>query len=66
MNIRISSLLRFPLLSILFSLPLVSCSLDENPRDQIAEEIAYSSAKQLYLNTVATLYKVLPFFELVG
>ena len=56
MNIRISSLLRFPLLSILFSLPLVSCSLDENPRDQIAEEIAYSSAKQLYLNTVATLY----------
>ena len=34
----------------------MSCSLDENPRDQIPEEKAYASATQLYLNTVATLY----------
>jgi len=35
---------------------LVSCSLDENPRDQIAEENAYTNADALYRNTVATLY----------
>ena len=56
MSTRISSLLHFSLLTVLFSLSLVSCSLDENPRDQIPEEKAYASATQLYLNTVATLY----------
>ena len=56
MSTRISSLLHFSLLTLLFSLSLVSCSLDENPRDQIPEEKAYASATQLYLNTVATLY----------
>ena len=56
MSSRISSLSRFSLLTIIFSLLLVSCTLDENPRDQILEEKAYSSATQLYLNTVATLY----------
>ncbi len=56
MSTRISSLLHFSLLTVLFSLSLVSCSLDEDPRDQIPEEKAYSSATQLYLNTVATLY----------
>jgi len=56
MSTRISSLLHFSLLTVLFSLPLVSCSLDENPHDQIPEEKAYASATQLYLNTVATLY----------
>ena len=35
---------------------LASCTLDENPRDQIAEEEAYTSATALYQNTVATLY----------
>ena len=35
---------------------LSSCSLDENPRDQIPEEEAYKTASSLYLNTVATLY----------
>ena len=35
---------------------LCSCSLDENPRDQIPEEEAYKTADALYLNTVATLY----------
>ncbi len=35
---------------------LSSCSLDEDPRDQIAEDEIYTSAKDLYMNTVATLY----------
>lgn len=39
---------------------LLCCScgdfLDENPKDQIPEEKAYSDASSLYLNTVATLY----------
>ncbi len=33
-----------------------SCSLDENPRDQIAEEEAFSSPDAIFRNTVATLY----------
>ena len=33
-----------------------SCSLDENPKDQIPEEEAYADAGALYRNTVATLY----------
>ena len=32
------------------------CSLDENPRDQIQEELAYNNADALYRNTIATLY----------
>ena len=35
---------------------LSSCSLDENPKDQIPEEEAYADAGALYRNTVATLY----------
>ena len=35
---------------------LTSCSLDENPRDQIAEEEAFSSPDAIFRNTVATLY----------
>jgi len=35
---------------------LLSCTLDEEPRDQIPEEKAYNTPKALYLNTVATLY----------
>ena len=35
---------------------LSSCSLDENPKDQISEEEAYADAGALYRNTVATLY----------
>ena len=49
MSTRISILL-------FFSLFLASCSLDEHPRDQIAEEEAYTTPKTLYMNTVATLY----------
>ena len=33
-----------------------SCALDESPRDQIAEEEAYTTADALFRNTVATLY----------
>ena len=39
-----------------FSIALTSCSLDEHPRDQIAEEEAFSNADALFRNTVATLY----------
>ena len=35
---------------------LSSCSLDENPKDQIPEEEAYADAGALFRNTVATLY----------
>ena len=56
MSTRLSSFIHFSLLTFFFSLPLASCSLDEDPHDQIPEEKAYSSATQLYLNTVATLY----------
>ena len=35
---------------------LISCSLEEDPRDQIPEEEAYTSATTLFQNTVATLY----------
>ena len=38
------------------SLLLLGCSLDEEPKDQIPEEEAYTTAQQLYQNTVATLY----------
>ena len=38
-----------------FSL-FTSCSLDEHPRDQIAEEEAFSNPDALFRNTVATLY----------
>ena len=42
----------FPLSTFL----LYSCDLDEHPRDQIAEEEAFSNADALFRNTVATLY----------
>jgi len=35
---------------------LQGCSLQEDPRDQIPVEEAYTSAKSLFQNTVATLY----------
>ena len=43
-------------LYIALALLLSSCSLDEHPRDQIAEELAYSTPEALFKNTVATLY----------
>jgi hypothetical protein len=46
----------FLILYFLFSVMLTACSLDEHPRDQIAEEEAYTSADALFRNTVATLY----------
>lgn len=43
-------------LYIALALLLSSCSLDEHPRDQIAEELAHSDSEDLFKNTVATLY----------
>ena len=40
----------------LLAVLLLSCSLDENPRDQIPEEEAYNTERALFQNTVATLY----------
>ena len=37
-------------------LMMISCSLDENPKDQIPEKEAYTDAGALFRNTVATLY----------
>ena len=46
----------FSYLLPLTSCLLYSCSLDEHPRDQIAEEEAFSNPEALFRNTVATLY----------
>ena len=46
----------FSFLFLLSTFPLYSCSLDEDPHDQIEEEGAYSNPDALYRNTVATLY----------
>ena len=48
--------LSFIIYHLSFSMMLISCSLDENPRDQIAEEEAFSSPDAIFRNTVATLY----------
>ena len=42
--------------SLFISVALTSCSLDEEPKDQITEEEAYSNPEALFRNTVATLY----------
>ena len=42
--------------ALFFPVALTSCNLDEHPRDQIAEEEAFSNADALFRNTVATLY----------
>ena len=44
------------MLSIILSIILTSCTLSEEPRDQIPEEKAITNASTLYQNTVATLY----------
>lgn len=43
---------------ILTAIAMASCNsfLDEEPKDQKVEELAYQDATSLYLNTVATLY----------
>ena len=51
-SIRVRSLLLFGL----FTLLPVSCSLDENPKDQIEEELAHGNREMLFKNTVSTLY----------
>lgn len=44
------------ILSFIFPALLISCTLNEDPRDQIPEEKAITNAATLYQNTVATLY----------
>ena len=41
---------------IIIALALTSCSLNETPRSELPEDVAYTSKETLYLNTVATLY----------
>ena len=54
---KVSDLAKAFLPFYLFTLlPLSSCSLNENPRDQIPEEEAYKTPQSLFQNTVATLY----------
>jgi hypothetical protein len=48
--------LSFIIYHLSFSMMFTSCSLDENPRDQIAEEEAFRTPEALFRNTVATLY----------
>ncbi len=48
--------LSFIIYHLSFSMMLTSCDLDEHPRDQIAEEEAFSNADAVFRNTVATLY----------
>jgi hypothetical protein len=48
--------LSFIIYHLSFSVALTSCNLDEHPRDQIAEEEAFSNADAVFRNTVATLY----------
>ena len=43
-------------LSFILSILLTSCTISEEPRDQIPEEKAITNASTLYQNTVATLY----------
>ena len=56
MMTKINSLFKWGARGVLFSLTLISCSLEETPRDQIPEEEAYATPEALYQNTVATLY----------
>ena len=44
------------LLFSLFALLPASCSLDEHPKDQIADELAHSTPESLFKNSVITLY----------
>ena len=46
----------FAFLFLLSTFLLYSCDLDEHPRDQIDEEIAFSDSQALFRNAVATLY----------
>ena len=54
-EIMVKGILPFCLMVVL-PLILSSCSLEEKPRDQIPEEMAYTTKETLFQNTVATLY----------
>ena len=55
-NKKVVGVMLYAALSTFHLSLLTSCSLNENPRDQIKEEVAYSNANAIFLNTVATLY----------
>ena len=48
---------------IIIALALTSCSLNETPRSELPEDVAYTSKETLYLNTVATLYNYIGGYE---
>ena len=51
------------ILLLCIALALTACSLDETPQSELPESEAYTSAKMLYLNTVATLYNYIGGYE---
>lgn len=51
-----NSLARGLCVALAASVLILSSCLDENPKDRVEPETAYSSASNLYINTVATLY----------
>ena len=50
-------------LLLLLALAFTSCSLNETPRGELPESVAYTSTESLYLNTVATLYNYIGGYE---
>ena len=48
---------------IILALAFTSCSLEETPRSELPEDVAYTSKETLYLNTVATLYNYIGGYE---
>ena len=52
---HLPSWLKSGLFTLAVCLLLASCTLDEHPKDQIVEE-AYTSADELFRNTISTLY----------
>ena len=48
---------------IIIALALTSCSLNETPRSELPEDVAYTSKETLYINTVATLYNYIGGYE---
>ena len=54
---------KYIILFFCIALAFTSCSLDETPRSELPESVAYTSKENLYLNTVATLYNYIGGYE---
>jgi len=63
MKVMMTKISKRLLFTLSICMMLTSCSLDEQPHDQIAEEEAYTSHETLFLNTVATLYNYIGGYE---